>query len=397
MKIAIFSDSFYPELSGITDSITFLGKALALRGHKIVYFAPRYSEKNYKTSNLAQTEQDLGANIRVIRLPSIPYPFSPNNQGRIAIPIGSGLMAMKQCAPDVIHTQTSMGPGIEAMLSSRLLKIPLVGTNHTPISEFMKSSPNWLVQAALNYTSWYYNRCCFVSAPCQSLLDEMKSHGFNSPSKPVPNPIDTKAFTPVKDLNEKKDLKNLLGFSNFTILYTGRLAPEKQVDVIVKAVALAAKQIPDISFAATGHGSSEKYLKELTEKLGIQDRVKFLGFVKDQEYPLLYKASDVFVIMSKAESQSLSLMDAMLTGLPVIGADARALPEYIDEKSGVVVPVGNDLKLSEAIIDLYNNPKKATKLGHGGIASASRYAPPLIAEIWEKIYQDAISSNKKVL
>ncbi len=392
MKVAVFSDFFYPELSGITDSISLLGKALARRGHSILFTVPRYGARDYAKAHLPQKDPAYGADVFVQRLPSLPYPFSPSGQSRIALPLGQGFFAAKKFAPDIIHTHSPYGPGLEAMVAAKFFTKPLVGTSHMPLSEFIHG-PRWFVDGAVGYTSWYYNRCDFVTTPSTSLYDEMKACGFHRPHETVPNPIDLKSFGPAADEQEKKLLKERFGFSAQTILYTGRLAEEKHIDIILHAVALCQKTYPDISLAITGHGTAEKSLWELARELGIEKNVCFLGFIDDATFPLLYKASNLFVIMSTAESQSLSLMQAMASGLPVIGARARALPEYINETNGSVVEPGDYASLSRQIMAILSDPARANRLGQGGILSAAKVAADIVAEKWEKLYTTIIKDR----
>ena len=398
MRIAFFTDSFYPELSGITDAITILGKGLAERGHHVLFVAPHYSKHDYKKANFKKSELDLGPNISVKRLPSFKTPDSPNGQGRIGLPIGVSIPYLKKFKPDVIHTQTPFGPGLEALLDAKILKVPLVGTNHTPFSEFMAYTPirnKWATKKMLNYFSWYYNKCLFTTTPCQSLLDEMQTYGFKKPGQMLPNAIELDRFSPIRNDEEKNVLKKEYRLSPHTVLYTGRLAPEKKIDVTMRAIALAKKEIPDIQFAITGHGSAAQELKNLAKELGIEENVHFLGFVDKAIFPDLYRASDLFVIMSTAESQSLSLMQAMASGLPAIGADARALPEYIDKQSGVIVPVGDHHTLAKEMVRILNDKNLAYKLGQGGVRAVKQYHTDIIVSEWEKIYKHAIEIRKK--
>ena len=136
MKIAIFSDNFYPEISGISDSVILLGQKLQDMGHEVHYFAPKYSKKNYQMANVENKELELGKNIKIHRLWSLPFFESPTNQARFVIPLGLLAWKFRREKFDLIHTQSPFGLGIEALLMSRFLGIPLLGTNHTPIEEF---------------------------------------------------------------------------------------------------------------------------------------------------------------------------------------------------------------------------------------------------------------------
>ena len=387
MKIAIFSDFFYPELSGITDSVLLLGKELAKRGHTVIFVVPWYSKKDYEVIKAIKND-DFGNNIIIKRLPSISVPFSPTKQMRSPIFLGLGIYWMWKFKPDVIHTHSPLVPGYEAWFASKLFKIPFVGTNHTPMSEFLKG-PKWFVDAVCRHYAKFYNKCELVTAPSQYLIDYMIGYGLKQKSRALSNPIDVSNFSPVKNEEEKKEIKNRFGFSEKTILYTGRLAKEKHIDDIIRALAIVNKDLSNINLAISGHGSAEGELKKLVEDLGVKEKVNFLGFVDKEVYPLVYKASDLFVVMSTAESQCISLILAMVTGLPVIGANARALPEYIGE-NGIVVEVGDYKKLAEEIFKIFSDNKMAKKFGESGILSVKEYSALAVAKEWEKIYCDII-------
>ena len=137
MKIAIFSDNFYPELSGISDSIIASGQALARRGHEIIYFAPRYSAADYALVNRQDNDSSFGENIFVHRFSSFPFP-APTKQGRLVIPTLWRWLNLKKYHFDVIHTQDFFGVGLEALMASKMLKIPMVGTSHTPYNRIYR-------------------------------------------------------------------------------------------------------------------------------------------------------------------------------------------------------------------------------------------------------------------
>ena len=393
MKIVIFSDNFYPELSGITDSLVLFGDELASRGHNILFVAPKYSSKDYARTGVPVGERMTSKKISVKRVRSFIYKSSPTGQGRIVFPHLSSLNAVRKFKPDIIHTNSPFGTGMEALFVSRLLNIPMVGTNHTPPSEFMAYSPintKWFEVFTNRFFSWYYNRCLFVTSASDSLLKEMTTFGLKVKHRAIPNPINLNNFGPVQNSEEKLELKKKFKLSPNTILYAGRLAEEKRVDVIVRAVARLKEIIPDISLAITGHGVAEGALKKLAQELGIENRVSFFGFVPDETYPLIYKACDIFSIMSTAETQSLSLMQAMATGIPVVVADARALPEYVTSESGYVVPVGDDKTLADRFEQILTDTSLREKLGKGGQERVKAFSPALIIAEWEVVYRNAI-------
>src|SRR3989344_6465229 len=146
MRIAFFSDNFYPELSGISDSIITTATELGRRGHQIRFFAPRYSTRNYSLLGLAAKEPSLGPNVSFCRFFSLPFPTG-TGQGRLVVPSGWRTWAIKSFSPDILHSHLPFGVGLEGLIASKILHKPLVGTNHTPTSEFIHYSPwqpKWL-------------------------------------------------------------------------------------------------------------------------------------------------------------------------------------------------------------------------------------------------------------
>lgn len=389
MKIAIFSDNFYPEMSGISDSILVIGKTLAKRGHEVNFYVPFYSEKDFATSKLKAEELRLGDRIRIIRLWSIPYPPAPTNQGRMVIPLLSSYRHIRKFNPDVIYTQLFFGAGLEALMLSRLLRKPLIGTSHTPIAEFLAYAPvqwDWLKRLGFWYVNWYYGKCALTTAPSQGILTEMQATGFSGTSVALSNPVELAHFQMATD-EKKKELKKKFHFSGPTVLYTGRIAEEKHIDVILRAIAVVRQTVPDITFAITGHGSFEQKLRTLAKELSVEGQVHFLGYLDEATFTEVYQAADMFAVMSTAETQCLSMMHAMASGIPVLGADARALPEYIHEGNGFVIPVGDVAALSEKIVFLCTHPKVRERLGLGGYQYVKNFSVSFIIDEWEKIFQ----------
>ena len=395
MKIAIFSDNFYPELSGISDSILTLGKELAKNNHMVDYYVPFYSNKNYRQANVLNQELDLGNNIKINRLFSFSFPTS-TGQARMVIPLISTLKNIRNFKPDIIHSQLFFGAGLDALLASRWPKIPFVGTNHTAISEFVRYSPiksEWFKNLSLRYVSWYYNACDFVTAPSQFVFDEMVQHGFHKPHQVLSNPIDTEEFTPVTP-EKKAELKMEFNLPKHVIFYAGRIAAEKNIDIIIKALAVAQKQIPDLKLVIAGQGAAMESLKKLAKELQIENNVIFLGLLNKSALVRYYQSSDVFVITSTSETQSLVLMQGMASGIPAIGVRARALPEYINDQNGLLVEPGDFKTLAEKIVFLINNPDKLELLGRGALDFVQKFSTPHIAQEWISVYNKTMSLSK---
>ncbi|MEK7212449.1 MAG: glycosyltransferase [Patescibacteria group bacterium] len=398
MRIAVFSDNFHPELSGIAESITTLAQELAGRGHFIHFFAPRYGERDYKKTGSPLEEISLGDNIRITRFASWHFP-GPSGQSRLVIPYGFRALAVKKFQPDIIHVHLPYGTGLEGVIAAKILKRPLVGTNHTPTREFVvRYSPihaEWFVRLNIAYVTWFYNRCDFVSSPSRFAFEEMSGFNPQTPRGVVSNPLKVHDFKPATPA-EKKRLKKKFGFSDFTLLYVGRLAPEKNIDQAIRAVATLKEQIPKINLAIVGAGPARGALEKLAHDLDVANHIKFMGFLPQMDVPEAYAAADLFVMMSSAETQSIVSMQALLSGIPVVGAKSWGLTQYITPDVGRLVRVDGVPELAREVLDLYQHPAIRHKMGRNGRKMAENMSGAKIAARWEEIYTEVADKYKRI-
>lgn len=391
MRIAFYSDNFYPELSGITDTIITTGKELRARGHEVAYVAPYYSSKDYavaKRQYPLKPEDDTIDGMPIMRLRSIPLPASPTGQSRFAFPTGASFSFLQQFEPDIIHTQSPYGAGWEALRAAKRYRLPLVGTNHTAVEDFFP-----LPALMRRYDAWYYNHCDAMTAPYGALIERMREVGFRKPAQPLANPAELSAFAP-PTAHERLEHKRSFGLTGPVVLYAGRLGVEKRVDVVVRAIALLVKDFPTITLLATGHGAAEKSLKALAQQLGIGRHVQLPGFLPRATLPHAYKAADVFAMMSTSDSQSIALMQAYSSGVPAVCARARGLPDYTPADSGFLVEPGDHAALAQKIKLLLQDDTLRGQMGAAAARFVAQFSPERIAVQWEQVYSDVVSQNR---
>jgi glycosyltransferase involved in cell wall biosynthesis len=328
-------------------------------------------------------EPNLGAGIEIVRLPSFRYPTG-TGQGRLVVPLGWALRSLRRWRPDILHTQQFYGVGLEAVLASWLLRMPLIGTVHESPGQFIAYSPirgSLVLRFILKYASWYYNRCRFVTAPSRFIFPEMVRYGLYRPHDRLSNPIDVARFHP--DHSESHGP---------TVLYAGRLAPEKNVDVCLQAFMRVRAQVPDARFRIAGRGISEHALKALAQKMGLGSSVEFLGYLEPSALVSAYQAADVFMVASTAEMQCLAMMQAMACRLPVIAVNAGGLPEYVSQGGGFVVPTGDVAALAEKLQLLFTDAELRQRMGAHAFGYVQQFRPSMIAREWEALYERTIQS-----
>ncbi len=380
----MFTDYFFPELGGIQDSIATISRALAGRGHQVDIYAPRYGRRDYCRVGVPVRERDLGANVRVRRRPSVAFPRS-TRQSRAALlsPLGwAGLAGRRR--PDVIHTHSFFGIGLEAVLNGAFLRIPVVGTNHTTVAGFGPHIPISVARASA-YVSWFYNRCDLVTAPSRSVFEELGLARLHRPHRVVSNPIDTRLFVPLR-AGEEAVLRARFGLRRPTITYAGRLGAEKNIDVLLHALAALRGRGVVADLAIAGHGAHEPILRALAVDLGLGDQVKFVGTLPQDELAGLLRISDTFAMMSTSETQSMVLLQAMASGIPVVAAASRALPEFVGPGNGVLADPHDPARLADALQALLASPERRRQLGAAGRRSVEQFGVDAVVDAWEALY-----------
>ncbi len=194
----------------------------------------------------------------------------------------------------------------------------------------------------------------------------------------IPHGVDTDWFYPRDEQHPAVDEEKT------TLLYVGRLGARKGLDLALRA--FAEVDAEDVEFLIAGTGRHEESLRELARELGIADRVRFLGYVPDEDLPVLYSSVDVFVLPSRYEGFGLVLLEAMACGTPVIGADAGGIPTAIEDgDSGLIVRRDVDA-LAEAMRSLKTETTNWQAMSENSLNQANRNSWDEVTSRVEELY-----------
>lgn len=390
MRIAIFADNFYPELSGITDTVLITGKELAEKGHKITFFVPKYTKKEFDITKVKYQELVLHKNITIKRINSFGYPTA-TKQGRGTLPnIFRGFFYRNKF--DIVHTHSFFALGIEAYCFAKINKIPLIGTNHTIIESFLEFAPSPVRKYLPKYLIWFYNHCLYITTPSEFLLKKMRSEGLTINGEVVSNPIE-KGFY-ISEL-EKDKLQKSKGNKKFRFLYVGRISSEKNVGILIDAFDdfLKKENGQNTELILIGNGILKDSLQNKIKNYHMEDAVKIKGPFMGETKNLLYEEinlADVFVTASTSETQSMALLQSMASTMSAIVADAGPLPKLVANNRGLVFDPNNKNEISDAMKEIYLNADLRKKMASNSYNYVAKYSVQNIATIWEKLYETTI-------
>lgn len=375
MRIAICSDQYLPLLSGIVDSIDTLAHELRRRGHAVRIYAPILPG--------AQADE------HVFRFPSWTLPGSGDSM-IVALPLGA-LKDMRMFEPDIIHTHLAGVTGFFALYASWRLSVPLVGTDHTLLADYLHYAKlnfppfPYLVR---KFSAWYYNRCVFVTTPGTNVLEELKDYGMTRPSRIISNPLPTQLFRP---LPEKDKLKKKLGIGNRAVLIFGRIAKEKNLDFAIDVFARMSKET-ELIFIGDGPYRSE--LEKKIHEQGLRPRVRFLGVLRGEPLVEAVNACEVCLIMSTSETQSLTTLQSLACGLPVVAANVGGPAEYVRHgETGYRIEPTDTAAFAGHLTKLLDEPDVAKNFGQSAHGSVSRFSTEHIASEFEAVYKKCYRDN----
>ena len=387
MRIAIFTDTFLPQVNGVVRSIVTTANVLAKHGHSIAIFTVNAEKLSKKIK-----AKELDERIQVYPFSSFALPTYKELQVRIPTFVPS-LYEVYRFNPDLIHSHTTFGIGWEAGMSANFLNIPLVGTHHGFLAEFLKHVKldyRIMKPLARRYLSFYYNRCDAVISPSVALVKELMQYKLRRPVHVLSNPVDLKYFS----VNKTKEfLRKKFRLNKSVIIHFGRLSYEKSTDLVLKAFAQILNWGIDAQLIIIGDGPERGKLEAIGRKLNIDKSVEFTGTLRDNDLTERIAAGDFFVSASTIETQGLVFLEAMALGLPVIGVNAGGVPEYVDNgKNGFIVEPGNVRAIAEAMKKFIEHPELRDSFGQNAKECVKKYDAEIIVGEIEKVYKTLVKS-----
>ncbi len=360
LRILIGADTFWPEINGAASFIARLAAGLVERGHEVHIAAPSFSNTRLGVF----TEEHGGQKMTLHRIYS--WRWYPHPWLRFALPWRikqNSARILDKVKPDVVHFQSHIVIGRGMTLAGQERGIRLVGTNHFMPENMLDYTfviPK-VLHKALVRTSWreadrIFTRAERVTTPTKKAAEYLEANTSLRNVVAISCGIDARNYTPV--MTKRTD--NL-------IVFLGRVVEEKQIDKLLKAFAKLDPAL-DARLEIVGGGDLEHRLKALALSLGLEGKVTFTGFVEDNYLRNALTRASVFAMPSIAELQSISTMEAMASGLPVVAANAMALPHLVhDGENGYLFEPGNvdefAAKLTQVLTlpeDEYQAMKKAS-------------------------------------
>jgi glycosyltransferase involved in cell wall biosynthesis len=319
MNILILTNTFTPHVGGVARSVeAFIGE-YRKRGHRVLVVAPEFPD-------MPPDETD------VVRINAIQH-FNASDFS-VALPIHPHMSrAVDDFNPDIVHSQHPFLLGITALRLARHRGLPLVFTHHTLYEQYTHYVPGnspALKRFVIELATRYANLSHHVFAPSQSIRDLLLERGVTSPVTVVPTGVQMDHFASGDGAAFRRHLE--IPQNAYVVGHLGRLAPEKNLEFLARAVVDFAGHNHHVHFLVVGTGPSKEVIQETFSQSGLAARLHVAGILQQQQLTDALHAMDLFAFASTSETQGMVLTEAMAAGLPVVAQDAPGVREVVKDK-----------------------------------------------------------------
>jgi glycosyltransferase involved in cell wall biosynthesis len=388
MRIGMMADAYKPHVSGITNYISLTKRFLEKAGYEVYVFTFGGGDYQDDEPNIIRT--------RGMPLVDTGLYFSARHSSQ----------AQKLLRNmDIIHVHHPFTSGQLAIRYCRAQGIPLIFTNHTRYDlyahAYLPMVPDALGDAFLRaYLPSFCKACDLVIAPSPGLKDVLINLGVEASIEVIPNGVDIKPFQSV----EGSIPRNELGFKEEDIIltYMGRIGPEKNLPFLLRAFAGIAGAYDNVGLLIIGDGAERENLEDRVRIMGISDRVHFTGMIPYPDLPAYMSVADAFVTASVTEVHPLSVIEAMASGLPVVGIQSPGVGDTIDDGvTGFLAPEEDLAAFTAKLSRMVTDHEARQKMSQQAIDTSKIYSientTQIMIDRYQKLYLDYAGRKRGIL
>jgi len=388
---------YYPYVSGLVTSIKMLYEGLENLGHECYIFT---------SMDLAGHDNDPElTEKRVINFDGIRYPFQVAKQYKFTPLLNKCAKQVKEYDLDIIHVQSEFGISLIARTAAEKYHIPIVHTLHTAWADYActifptldKINHPFCVWLMRNFLTMPNSKAATLEIlPTKKMLPRLKEYGIvHEHPEITPTGIELERFNYESvDEDEISALRDKLGLKDkFVFVYVGRIVSEKSVDFLVDAYAKGFKDRDDVRFLIVGDGWSGDEVRKQAHDLGLDGKVIFTGEVEWEDVPMYYHLGDVFICASMSETQGLTYIEAMASGLPNIVKKDPCIDGVIkDGENGYLFDTEEEM--IEKMNYVLDHREELGPLSEKAVETSLLYSKEAFARNVLRIYEKAIDIYK---
>ncbi|MBE6903905.1 MAG: glycosyltransferase [Ruminococcaceae bacterium] len=393
LNIALFTDTYDPDINGVAISVETLRQSLEKLGHNVYVIAPTENTKLMGIIHDGGVLRIPGVRLKYLYGYRLSQPYSRKAQ-----------KILSELKLDVVHIHTEYTMRAFASFIAKKLHIPIIYTYHTMYEDYTHYiTRGHFEKTARKIVRWLSrvmgNTCAFLVAPTNKTKRALIEYGVNKPITVIPTGIDFSSFSSASFSKEEiENARDRYGLSDkFVVIFLGRLAKEKNIDFLLKAMKKISTIDENIVLLIAGYGPYEEELKALAEEYNVADKVIFAGKQNHEDVPLIYQCADVFASASESETQGITYIEALASGLPVLAKLDECIEDIvIDGQTGYIFK--DEDEYIEKLLKIKNSSlEEKQQLSEQGKAVAEKYSVENFGKAICETYREAIAQNNKKL
>jgi phosphatidylinositol alpha 1,6-mannosyltransferase len=366
VRIALFAETYLPQRNGVALILDRLIAHLTEQGHQVLLAVP--------VSWRPRGEAPSRPGVRVVRVPGVPLLRYPDLT--IALPWAPRVLdAVTAFRPHVVHLVTEYSLGLTGLQAAHALGLPAIASFHTNIPRYLPYyGAGWAAERCWDYLRWFHNQTEATFCPSETSRDELEARGFRN-VRVWPRGVDTTRFRPQP--------RPASATAPLQLLYVGRLTPEKDLPVLFDAYERlrAAAGVRPLELTLVGDGAWTGVMRARAPR-----DVRFPGYLEGDDLSAAYAAADLFVFPSRSETLGNVVLEALASGLPVVGvAEGGTVENVHDGVNGVLCAPGCSEALAAGIRRLAEDDDLRLRLG----ANARAWAE---SRSWDAAFAPLVSA-----
>jgi glycosyltransferase involved in cell wall biosynthesis len=379
MRIALFSEVYWPMVSGVGVTLLRLTDALEARGHAVRVYSATYA-----------LPPGVPDRPEVHRSPSVPFFLYPDVQW--AFPrVREVADDLARFAPDVVHVATEFSLGIAGLKAARQLGFPIIASAHTDYDQYAdRYGVPWALRAGWHYLRWFYGQAHRVLCPSRIYEEHLHTHGVLHTGV-WSRGVDPDVFAPrYRSPGYRAGFG--VGADDLLVTYIGRIAREKNLGLLLEAWDLLAPERGSAQLALVGRGPLEDEIRR-REIPGVH----VTGLLQDQALSAAYASADIFAFPSATETFGNSLLEAMASGLPSLVAASGGVLEFAEHgKNAWLVEPDSAPAIADALRRLLADAALRRRLADGALATARQRDWDTVYSRLLRDYADAIEGRADI-
>ncbi len=410
MRIGMFTDYYLPVKTGVSTSVASFRDELEKLGHEVYVFAP-------SAGMLVREEDD-----HIVRFPAIKGLFVENYMTSVFFP-PQQIRKIEKLNLDIIHFHTPSQIGLLGVHVALKNDIPLVGTYHTDLHEYVKTYPvigsgflflslaapiitgggfkdvkitmpsrsrQSMNEAAVQHSmTLIHNYCSLVIAPSKKMELQLKRWKTTAPIKILPTGVD-KITTTKAEIAARKEQYGITD-DDKVVMFVGRLGKEKNVELLIKAFAKARETMLELKLMLVGDFKHSDELLDIASELGISEWLIKTGYIENDQLGALLGCADLFVLPSLTDTQCLVLNEAAHAGLPLIAVD-NLINDVVKDGANGYITKPTIKAVSDGIIAILSKPARAEAMGKASVELAKQFSEAVQAKKLAKLYRSILDN-----